>query len=404
MWKRLNKILSPLSKSDKSTEADVLFYPPFDNEKDFSDQVYRISWYLPENSGVTVRLLSTSSFKLLTPDDSFKSMEQRIPTNIIVDKVKKTDRLAIEQFLEGLRFMAFWQNDGQKEISELISEKKLRIMMVDKNDPSRREAFEYCKFLHDLELYGKRKEKARAEETKFGQILSKYCGFKKSYIFGTGPSLQEAFNFDLSDGLRIVCNSIVKNRELLEHIKPHIIVAGDPVFHFGCSRYAEQFRKELIEVIQKYGMDFFYPFFYARLFESHYLDLVDRSFSIPQVGRSDFNLDLSREYVLKGMDNILTLLMLPLATTLTDEIRIIGCDGRKPDEDYFWKHHTSSQYDDLMESVKKCHPAFFNHVVYEDYYDQHCENLEILFGQAERKGKHIKSITKSYIPALLARN
>src|SRR5213076_14180 len=63
-------------------------------------------------------------------------------------------------------------------------------------------------------------------------------GLDRAYVFGTGPSLARATEFDFSHGVRIVCNSIVRNPELLAHIRPHFIAASDFVFHFGPSRYA----------------------------------------------------------------------------------------------------------------------------------------------------------------------
>lgn len=399
----INKIFS--SAKQQLPHYHILYYPAFENNDEFSDQIYRISWYFPENSKIRIKILTTTQLELLPPADYFfKQAAERIPGNITIDINGINTLETISPLLEKTRLIASWKNNIQDQVTDLISKKQMRAIMVDKNDPSRREAFEYAKFLHDLEEWPKRKARTDDAQLRFNVLKLKYSHLSKCYVFGTGPSLQDAYNFDFSDGLRIVCNSIVKNRTLLEHIKPHIIVAGDPLFHFGCSEYAEKFRTDLTEAINKYDCEFFYPFFYSTLFESHYPELTARSYPIPQKLMDKFNLDLSNGFVVKGTDNILTLLMLPLAATLANEIYILGTDGRNPDENYFWKHNPQSQYnDDLMNGVKACHPGFFDHVVYEDYYEQHCDNLEQLLAEGEALDKKVYSMTNTFIPALLKR-
>jgi hypothetical protein len=94
------------------------------------------------------------------------------------------------------------------------------------------------------------------------------------------------------------------------------------------------------------------------------------------------------------------MLMLPVASSVAEEIYIIGADGRQPDEKYFWKFSPKAQFDDLLETVKAVHPSFFRDRNYSDYYQRHCQELEnqIIFG--EKLGKKYYSLTQSYIPVL----
>ena len=189
----------------------------------------------------------------------------------------------------------------------------------------------------------------------------------------------------------------------MEAIQPHFIVAADPVFHFGSSEYSYAFREKLIEAAEKYDCGILVPFFFYPLIADNCPRLLERTIGISQDSKSDYNFNLLNSETVKGADNILTLLMIPLGATLADELIVLGCDGRSPNETYFWKHDKSSQFDTLMTKAKKYHPGFFDHCDYADYYESHCANLECMISSLERTGKSLKSLTKSYIPCLANR-
>ena len=100
----------------------------------------------------------------------------------------------------------------------------------------------------------------------------------------------------------------------------------------------------------------------------------------------------------------MTNLMLPAAFLLSDQIEVAGCDGRNPNENYYWRHNAATQYsDELMQTVFDAHIGFFKFRSYADYYDEHCAQLEEFFQVAEHTGKTVSGITPSHIPALLSR-
>ena len=66
-------------------------------------------------------------------------------------------------------------------------------------------------------------------------------GLSKSYVFGTGPSLESGRGKDFSDGYRIVCNTICKDRDFFLKLEPHILVAGDAQCHFSDTKHAQAF-------------------------------------------------------------------------------------------------------------------------------------------------------------------
>jgi DNA-binding ferritin-like protein (Dps family) len=237
------------------------------------------------------------------------------------------------------------------------------------------------------------------------QDLSSSEEYPASYVFATGPSLDDVFNIEIpEDVLTIICNSIVRNEELLEHLQPDILVFADPVFHFGPSKYAHKFRQDAIEVLREYNCKAVIPSQYHSLLAGHYPELSNQFIGINSVPADDPIYPTSDQLEVMQTANIMTLYMLPIATSLTDDVRIVGADGREEDESYFWKHSDTAQYDNkLMKTVVKTHPSFFRDRIYEDYYDQHVQTLTEMIEYWERDGIQFRNLTHSYIPCLSQR-
>jgi hypothetical protein len=226
----------------------------------------------------------------------------------------------------------------------------------------------------------------------------------RAYVFGTGPSLADAANLDLSDGDCIISNSIVANPALLEKLRPIAVTACDPIFHAGCSQYAAAFRAHLRRALETTDMYFFtvmrdYRHYLMALPEA----LHARVIALPFREDAPYNFDLVRDFHLYPAGNVLTLGLLPLAGTFYDRISTIGCDGRPLEQNgYFWTHHKESQINDKMENIQLVHPGFFDRS-YDDHYEDHCKSVARVIDAMERAGKRVDSATPSYIPALRAR-
>jgi len=241
---------------------------------------------------------------------------------------------------------------------------------------------------------------------KFDAMAEALGHSSRAYVFGTGPSLEEVADADLPEGIRVVSNSLIRNTRLMDKIRPSIVCCGDPVFHAGCSGYAAEFRRNLREAMTKY------PSLYAIVPITHYPyycrhfpeELVKRIIGLPINKLGRFNFDLQTSFGVNQTGNVLTMLMLPVASTLAREICIGGCDGRADKGlSYFWSHHGPSQIADKMDDAKAAHPGFFK-ISYTDYYDQHCATLELLMSEGEQDGRIFRNITTSHVPALARRN
>jgi hypothetical protein len=223
-------------------------------------------------------------------------------------------------------------------------------------------------------------------------------------VLGTGPSATTLSDADLGRAdVRILCNSAVLNAELVARIRPTIICFADPVFHLGPNRYAAAFRRDLLAAVRSTGATVVVPQDFVRLLLSHHPELESHLVGLAFT-RDDWGWPTEARPAVRASGNVLTDLMLPLGLALADTVLVAGCDGRAPQENYFWKHSAAVQYDgELMSTVFQAHPAFFAGRRYADYYERHCRNVESLCQAAEAAGKTVTGVTSSHIPALLAR-
>jgi len=238
----------------------------------------------------------------------------------------------------------------------------------------------------------------------YTKMLEQNINKNKAYCFVTGPSFDryKEFNYE-ENSFKVICNSTVKNDEFLEYIgKPDLLVFADPVFHFSPSEYSAAFRDEVIKVFNKYKCFIMVPDYTKALLLSHYPELSDYLIGMKH-NKGDYNFPAIDKFWIKSSANILTLYMLPVASAVSEEINIIGADGRNPDEKYFWHHSKSAQFADLMQTVFETHPSFFRDRDYKEYYEEHCKFLNDLIEYGESKGEKYYSLTKSYIPVLAKR-
>jgi len=245
-------------------------------------------------------------------------------------------------------------------------------------------------------------EKLSIENYKNMMELNKHKN--RAYCFVTGPSFDRYKEFKYEkDSLKVICNSTVKNDEFLDYINgPDILTFADPVFHFSPCEYSAVFRDEVLKVYKKYKPYIIVPDKTVALLLAYYPELKDRIIGMKSK-KEPFNFPTPEYFWIKSSANILTLYMLPIASSIAYEINIIGADGRNPDEKYFWQHSKSAQFSDLMQTVFETHPSFFRDRDYKDYYEEHCNFLKNLIEFGENKGKKYYSLTNSYIPALKER-
>lgn len=226
-----------------------------------------------------------------------------------------------------------------------------------------------------------------------------------AFVLATGPTARLVASESVSADVRIVCNSAVRDLDLLRSLSPDVICFVDPVFHFGPSRYAAAFRRDLLRAVSETDALLVTFDLWAGLLLAHHPELAERLIVLrPLKGKPAWQWPTPDGMTVRMTGNVLTDAMLPIAFALCDRVEIAGCDGRDPNDNYFWRHNTRTQYsDELMTSAFDAHPAFFRDRDYADYYEGHCRQLEEMLAAGEAAGKHSIGVTPSHIPALRRR-
>lgn len=395
----------------EKTNGGLILFPAFTEAAQLAEQYHRLRWYVPDGSGYRVTMFHTG-----IPQGEVDSAMENGPEYIDTElpggrniEVMPWSSGSLLKAAARSSAVAVWKTGSAKMLDKLSVAAGRRFIVVDPHARGTWEYVRYAAFLYDHMSGTARRALHESGKRSLGEAAAKLAGLRKAYVFGTGPSLSQAVQFDYSDGVRIVCNSIVRNPELLEHIKPHFIAASDFVFHFGPSRYAGEFRRDLVRALESTGAYFLVPDQLAPVMLAHYPEIAGRTIAIPLTNRYDLrskrgpvNVQLLDRFKVNTLDSVLNLLMLPVASTLADEVYVIGCDGRKPSDNGFWSHHAASQYAGLMKTVSDAHPGFFD-VDYVDYYERYCSHVAAVISAGEALGKRYASLVPSHIPALSAR-
>ncbi len=389
--KNYNKLLEVLKPFKKKYETNIrskhLVYPSLSSIEQFEDLLNKLLFSLPDDGNVSLvfiipKQLNFSSFSAYKEKYKYISFI----TNSEIKKYRIGSVLLIHDVTSLKDIDDFDEFNGVEIIdseyySDIEAETLRNLYYKTINKAKQIEFSEVSK--HNFRDF-KRKNKDREE----------------AYCFTTGPTFDSYKEFDFSaKSLKVICNSLVKNEKFLNKLgRVDALTFGDPVFHFGPSKYAQEFRKDVLKLVEKYYTYLVINEINVPLMLMHYPELKDKIIGIPS--RINLNFPSEEDFFVKSTSNILTLFMIPLASSISDTIFIMGADGRQNDEKYFWKHSSSAQYDSLMEDAFRTHPSFFRDRDYNDYYDEHCSILEnlILFG--EKHSKVYCSITDSYIPAL----
>jgi hypothetical protein len=256
-----------------------------------------------------------------------------------------------------------------------------------------------------------RKTLAAARQTFVDHVEGlKADGPRPVYLFGTGPSLQLANKRSFADGSVVVCNTIVRDRELWHHLAPNFLVAADALYHFGHTPHARAFRADALRRLQESNgrAVFVYPAVFDVIVRSEFKDVQSLLVPIPQGEHTDPSGDLTKRFNFPPLGNILGDLLLPLGCTLSRDVRLWGFDGRAPADSGFWSNSPRQSYPELMQGIRDSHPAFFadripkgNEVQYVK--QVHGDQLEERLTEAERRGFQFRMLHPSWTPTFQKR-
>lgn len=229
-------------------------------------------------------------------------------------------------------------------------------------DRSSEDGWELCRLsqvLAGLPTQRRREEAHARLRNALERILT--SGRRKVYVFGTGPSLEAARGRDFSDGYVIVSNTIVRDAALWHQLRPDFIVAADAIYHFGHTAHARAFRADLkARLAESNGATFFaYPELFDAIAQREFPELQDLLIPIPMGSHDHIHVNLLARFELPALGNVLNVLLLPLACTLSNSVWLWGFDGRAPDDKLFWSNSRSHSYPEFVAELRDEHPAFF---------------------------------------------
>jgi hypothetical protein len=252
----------------------------------------------------------------------------------------------------------------------------------------------------------------RIEEARmrFANALSQLSAFglKRCYIFGTGPSLAKAKMLDFNDGYKIVCNTVCRDREFFAKVKPDIFVAGDALYHFSDTAHAQTFLRDVERRMEESEFVFCYPAIFDPFLKRRLRKFEDKLIPIPVGETFDLTADMSTTFRLPATGNVLGLLLLPIACQLSRDVRLLGFDGRRPEDENFWANSSEHSYPELIKEMVLEYPAFYEHYVPKtnpSHYvnSVHGDDLDQAMSKAENQGWQFTLLSPSTSPALAKR-
>jgi glycosyltransferase involved in cell wall biosynthesis len=401
---KLKRNIVDLKIKEKFSD-EICYFPRFESSSDLSNHFHRARWYLTgENSPISkVTFAHGSSTNLVSSAPDYFATEGLDDRTLEVI----SDEMAYLSALKRAKTVLVWKpiSKGlQSYLSETLG--KPNLITVATEDPSSVEYGNYCRSPWMLLPESRKADLLKSSQERFRAALSaqRELGKTSSAVFGTGPSIDKAFDFDFRDCMTVACNSIVANEALLNHIQPAFICAGDAVSHFGVSAYAQTFRKDLIRVLKERDIFLFTSAAIGYLLIQKHPEIRDHVILCEQ-RLTGLNADLENIWSLPRFDSTLNIHMLPIAATFSDTVYLLGLDGRDPDpkkNEDFWAHSKAAQYHDLVDTGHQAHPTFsINRSQATE--DRYLASVQESFKAGEAIGKSFFSLADSFTPAVHAR-
>ncbi|MCR6660059.1 MAG: FkbM family methyltransferase [Asticcacaulis sp.] len=389
----------------KTSPGTVTYFPPFAAAADLTNHYHRAAWYLT-GAG---RSIEQVTMALRTPDlkvgEKPPYFGDAMADNGNIRLIDADD--AYYEALVRARLIFVWQALPAEALARL---RKLgpgcQVMTVGTDDLESTEYGNYCRAQWMALGKPERDALLADSQAKFRARLEQLRaeGKEAAVVFGTGPSIDKAFDYDFSKCLTVVCNTSVADDELLDHIKPAFVCAGDVVSHFGVSAYAERFRADLVKALKERDLLFFTSAAFGFLLSAKFPEIKDKIIFCDQ-RHQGANIDLDAIWSLPRLDSTLNIHMLPIAATFSDLIFVLGCDGKNPDPEKnedFWAHSAKTHYHDLVDTGHQSHPTF-DARRQTSTFSRYLDSAEESCQAGELAGKMYFSLEPSFTPALKAR-
>ncbi len=382
----------------------VCYYPPFESQADLTNHYWRACWYLPKVEKWCDHVLMFQQYG--RPDAvAAQRPEYMAPAPSPTDhiQIRKGGTFATLRAMLKCSLVLDWKGGKQSWLLRLLALAGIKVVNVATEDLQGKEYGSYCSLIWKCLLPNNQRQLILGDSRRRFETIARRIRTENPEnvcVFGTGPSLERAFEYDCRGSLNIVCNSIVQNDGLLDHTNPTFACAGDVVSHLGISAYAHQFRADLIRVLQQREMYFVSTAAHGSILLWHYPELAKKLILIDQT-TAEPNFDLLTQFAAPQLDSVLNVLMLPMAATFAKKIWLLGIDGKSPEpkkNEDFWTHAQGAQYFDLVDTGHQCHPTFDAHRQASTYVRYLRSTEETLRLGELNHGIEYRSLCPSHIP------
>lgn len=217
--------------------------------------------------------------------------------------------------------------------------------------------------------------------------------FQKAYVVGNGPGCITGISKipKQEPSLRIACNLFIKNEAYIKMLQPNLYVIADEAITTGkLNSYIEM----IAEYIAQGDCLLAAPNEIAMAFLKRHPACKDKIIAVGLNAKTICFPTAKQLEVYRKAYNVITALAIPFASSLCDDVYIMGCDGMEMETDNAWEYA-----DGIPTSVGiKRNVGVENW--YSQYYRQHIQYMEDVIHYGEEKGKRYYNISKSYIPVL----
>lgn len=238
----------------------------------------------------------------------------------------------------------------------------------------------------DYKLLSKQqKEKiTQISQRNFVKLIEKK--YSKSYVFGTGPSMEDGMRICLEEEkddniYKIVCNGAIRDKYFMEKLKPNIYTLSDSFF---IDRDNIEYITKIVNYINENDIYLCIPAFWIPLYIYKYKLNEDKVIGFSEMRSEIFFPSENCLELYSKAHNVITKYAVPIASALSDSIYISGCDGAKKEEGKMIFEHLADDKQVLKKMEVLNHYAYFKQII--EY--------------GERLHKVYKTITNSYIPVL----
>ncbi|MCH8539400.1 MAG: hypothetical protein LAT58_01365 [Opitutales bacterium] len=301
--------------------ARFCLYPPVPDQSRANDLLARLTWFFADIELEEIRVFAepgACSFDLFECPDY---LDTSIPD--LYEKIRPAITIrpfSMDSLGRPWDAVFLWQDLGEHHSFLREQLGKTRVWKV---DPERTRMEGSFWMEAHLALPADKEATVSRTREQLNRCGDEFAGMDRAVIIGSGPSAKTYADFNYSGALTLVCNSVVADTELLDQIQPRVICFADPIFHFGPSRYAMDFRQRMREAFARHRPWIVVPLKYHRFLVERIPEIADRLIGLPHAHRMNFNINLRQGPQVKTTANILSYLLLPFAATFARAQRFV---------------------------------------------------------------------------------